>query len=181
MSTRAPIALIVALSAICVALAAVPRVMFKFYSFPTASMAPTIDVGDGAIMRRTNDVRRGDIIVFPYPMGPKTDFAKRVVALPGETVEIRDKRLFVNRHELSEPYAVHEDPTVYPNQPLLPEPYRSRDQYGPYVVPAGEYFVLGDNRDRSADSRYWGCVPQSSVRGVIWWIWSPKKGFVRAR
>jgi signal peptidase I len=174
----APVALIVAICAVVVAMAVVPAIFFKSYHFPTGSMAPTIEVGDHAIMRRTSVVKRGDIIVFPYPLHPKVDFAKRVVALPGETVEIRDKQLYVNGAAVREPYVIHDDPTVFPNQPSLPEPYRSRDQYGPYVVPPDQYFVLGDNRDRSADSRYWGTVPHNHVRGVIWYVLSPRRGFV---
>ena len=176
---RAPILLIVAISAACVVAAVLPPVMFKTYSFPTASMAPTINVGDHAIMRRTSEVRRGDIIVFRYPLNPDVDMAKRLIALPGETVQIRDKRLFVNGREVSEPYAVHDDPEVFPWQQSLPEPYRSRDQFGPCVVPPGSYFVLGDNRDRSADSRYWGPIPRKYVRGVLWWVVSRRRGFVR--
>ncbi len=144
---------------------------FRLYSMPTASMEPTIHVGERFIMRRTTQVSRGDIIVFDYPLSPNTQFAKRLVALGGDRVEIRDKQLYVNGTMLNEPYAIHEDPMIYPRRgPTeipLPEPFRSRDQFGPFIVPPGTYFVLGDNRDRSSDSRYWGTVPQRLVHGVV--------------
>jgi len=127
-------------------------------------MDPTIPIGARMIAMRTASVHRGDIIVFDYPLQPEVVFAKRVVAVGGDTVEIRAKQLFVNGKSVVEPYAVHLDPTVYPATPTLPEPYRSRDHFGPYQVPTGTYFVLGDNRDRSSDSRYWGVVPGENLR-----------------
>ena len=78
----------------------------------------------------------------------------------------------VNGKALVEPYVLHVDSTVYPRQPALPEPYRSRDQFGPYSVPDGQYFAMGDNRDRSSDSRYWGTVPRSLIKGrafMVYW------------
>src|SRR5438105_14664598 len=118
------------------------------------------------------DPKRGDIIVFRYPLQPDTDFVKRVIGLTGETVEIRDKKVSVNGKALNEPYVIHEDSTVYPLQPALPEPYRSRDQFGPFKVPDGQYFAMGDNRDRSSDSRYWGTVPRTMIKGrafMVYW------------
>jgi signal peptidase I len=125
------------------------------------------------------DIHRGDVIVFDYPLKPGVIFAKRVVAVGGDTVEIRSKRLFVNGREVAEPYVVHLDPTIYPATPVLPEPYRSRDHFGPLQVPAGTYFVLGDNRDRSSDSRYWGVVPRELVRGQVKILFSWSRGFRR--
>jgi signal peptidase I len=78
----------------------------------------------------------------------------------------------VNGTALNEPYVLHDDPQVYPLQPALPEPYRSRDQFGPFKVPAGQYFAMGDNRDRSSDSRYWGTVPRTMIKGrafMVYW------------
>ena len=118
------------------------------------------------------DLRRGDIIVFRYPLQPDTDFVKRVIGMPGDTIEIRDKKVSINGKQLDEPYVIHEDSTTYPLQPALPEPYRSRDQFGPYTVPGGQYFAMGDNRDRSSDSRYWGTVPRSMIKGrafMVYW------------
>ena len=90
---------------------------------------------------------------------------KRIVGLPGETIEIRDKQLFVNGSPLAEPYVHHEDREIYPRNDMLPEPYRSRDQFGPLTIPASHYFMLGDNRDRSHDSRWWGALPAKNVIG----------------
>jgi signal peptidase I len=137
----------------------------RTYRSPTGSMEPTIPIGARIIAVRTSSVHRGDIIVFDYPLQPEVVFAKRVVAVGDDTVEIRSKQLFVNGKSVVEPYAVHLDPTIYVASPTLPEPYRSRDHFGPYQVPQGTYFVLGDNRDQSSDSRYWGVVPVENLRG----------------
>jgi signal peptidase I len=97
---------------------------------------------------------------------------KRVIGMPGDVVAIRDKKVSVNGRLLAEPYVVFDDPTVYPAEPALPEPYRSRDQFGPVRVPAGHYFAMGDNRDRSSDSRYWGFVPRADIKGrafMVYW------------
>ena len=112
-------------------------------------------------------------------MQPEVVFAKRLVAVGGDTVEIRSKQLFVNGKSLAEPYAVHLDPTIYPASPTLPEPYRSRDHFGPYQVPTGSFFVLGDNRDSSSDSRYWGVVPAENLRGRVVLLFSWSRGFRR--
>lgn len=160
--------------------------VFQAFKIPTGSMEDNLKIGDHIIVNKfiygpgTNaggllplrDIKRGDIIVFRYPLQPDTDFVKRVIGMPGDVVEVRDKKVAVNGKELDEPYVIHEDPQVYPLQPALPEPYRSRDQFGPYTVPAGQYFAMGDNRDRSSDSRYWGTVPRSMIKGrafMVYW------------
>src|SRR3954468_23298388 len=160
--------------------------VFQAFKIPTGSMEDNLKVGDHIIVNKfifgsgTNlggliplrDIGRGDIIVFRYPKDPDTDFVKRVIGLPGDVVEIHDKKVFVNGHELNEPYVVHEDATTYPPRDALPEPYRSRDQYRPFTVGADEYFAMGDNRDRSSDSRYWGTVPRSLIKGrafMVYW------------
>ena len=87
-------------------------------------------------------------------------------------MEIRDKKLIIDGEPQNEAYVVYDDPQIYPNQPALPEPYRSRDQFGPYTVPAESYFTMGDNRDRSSDSRYWGTVPRALIKGrafMVYW------------
>jgi len=161
--------------------------VFQAFKIPTGSMEDNLKIGDhiivnkfiygpldGALQRIVplRDVRRGDIIVFRYPLQPDTDFVKRVIGLPGDTIEIRDKRVSVNGKALDEPYVIHEDPQIYPLQPALPEPYRSRDQFGPYTIPDDQYFAMGDNRDRSSDSRYWGTVPRALIKGrafMVYW------------
>ena len=163
--------------------------VFQAFKIPTGSMEDNLKVGDHIVVNKfiygpgsagqeragllpLRDIRRGDIIVFRFPEQPATDFIKRVIALPGETVEIRDKQVFVDGKRLDEPYVVFEDPQTYPAGQYLPEPYRSRDQFGPWRVPDGQYFTMGDNRDRSSDSRYWGGVPRALIKGrafMVYW------------
>jgi signal peptidase I len=160
--------------------------VFQAFKIPTGSMEDNLKVGDHLIVNKfvygppgplarlvpIRDVHRGDIIVFRFPRQPETDFVKRVVGLPGETILIRRKRVYVDGRALDEPYVVHDDPQIYPGGEMQPEPYRSRDNFGPYHVPDGEYFAMGDNRDRSHDSRYWGGVPRSMIKGrafMVYW------------
>ena len=160
--------------------------VFQAFKIPTGSMEDNLKVGDHIIVNKfiygpgatmggllpLRDIKRGDIIVFRYPLQPDTDFVKRVIGLPGDSVEVRDKIVSVNGTALKEPYVIHDDPQVYPLQPALPEPYRSRDQFGPFRVPQGQYFAMGDNRDRSSDSRYWGTVPRTMIKGrafMVYW------------
>ena len=161
--------------------------VFQAFKIPTGSMEDNLKIGDHIIVNKfiygpnggplgrmfpIREVRRGDVIVFRYPLQPDTDFVKRVIGMPGDTIEIRDKKVSVNGKQLDEPYVLHEDPQTYPLQPTLPEPYRSRDQFGPYTVPPSSYFAMGDNRDKSSDSRYWGTVPRSMIKGrafMVYW------------
>jgi signal peptidase I len=159
---------------------------FQAFKIPTGSMEDNLKVGDHIIVNKfiygpgttlggmlpLREIRRGDIIVFRYPLQPETDFVKRVIGLPGDTVEVHDKIVSINGKALAEPYVIHVDPLIYPAKPQLPEQYRIRDQFGPYSVPAGQYFAMGDNRDRSSDSRYWGTVPRSMIKGralMVYW------------
>jgi len=153
---------------------------FQAFKIPTGSMEDNLKVGDHIIVNKfiygpgpnvkgflpLRDIKRGDIIVFRYPLQPDTDFVKRVIGMPGDVVEVRDKVVSVNGKALTEPYVIHDDPQVYPLQPALPEPYRSRDQFGPFSVPQGQYFAMGDNRTNSYDSRFWGCVPRNDIIGT---------------
>lgn len=151
----------------------------RTYRNPTGSMEPTIPAGSRFITIRTDTANRGDIISFRYPLNPNVWFAKRVVGVGGDIVEIRAKHLFVNGKEVTEPYAVHVDSTTYPKLSFLPEPYRSRDHFGPLRLQPRTFFVLGDNRDQSSDSRYWGAVPQENVRGRVILLYSWSRGFWR--
>lgn len=151
--------------------------LFRIYRVPTGAMKPAINPGDRALTRQTNSPQRGDIVTFEYPLQKNVMFVMRLVALGGETVEIRDKQLFVDGRKVEEPYVRHYDPQIFAGDPKLPEPYRSRDQFGPYTVPPDSYFVLGDNRDQSSDSRYWGVVPRENVRGVVILAGSLRRGF----
>jgi signal peptidase I len=142
-------------------------IAFKTYRESSGSMEKTIARGDRLIMRRWREPKRGDIIVFDHPRAPAMAADKRLVGLPGEVVEIRDKQFFIDGRKIDEIYARHDDPHTYANDPQVEEPYRRRDQFGPAVVPADCFFVLGDNRDWSSDSRRWGMIPRDHVRGVV--------------
>ena len=123
-----------------------------------------------------SEPKRGDIIVFKFPEDPDKDFIKRVVGVSGDVVEIRDKNVFVNGKLQHHPYAYHTDPMIIPggNQP--------RDNFGPITVPPDSLFVMGDNRDHSYDSRFWGYVNLSAVKGkafIIYWSWNKEDFGVR--
>ncbi|MBV9493700.1 MAG: signal peptidase I [Acidobacteria bacterium] len=163
--------------------------VFQAFKIPTGSMEDNLKVGDHIIVNKfiygpfaesnplsklfpLREIRRGDIIVFRYPLQPETDFVKRVIGMPGDTISIRDKVVSINGKPLTEPYVIHDDPQIYPSSQALPEPYRSRDHFRPFVVPPGEYFAMGDNRDRSSDSRFWGTVSRSMIKGrafMVYW------------
>jgi signal peptidase I len=129
---------------------------------------PTIGAIDRALLPIRN-IRRGDVVVFKYPDEPDRDFIKRVIGLPGETVELRAKKVYVDGRPLDEPY-VHFLLPASDAQEITR--YDVREQYGPVKVPEGQYFVMGDNRDNSQDSRYWGFLPGHYVKGralMIYW------------
>lgn len=143
---------------------------------PTASMEPTLPVGSHMLVIRSSRANRGDIVVFHYPLNESVTFVKRVVGVAGDTVELRDRKLIVNGKSVAEPYVMHTDDYVYPNQPAMPEPYRSRDNFGPFHVPEGQLFLLGDNREQSSDSRYFGTVGRKMVIGHPILLFSRKRG-----
>jgi len=162
--------------------------VFQSFKIPTGSMIDNLLIGDHLFVNKFvfgnagpewvgrvlphREVRRGDIVVFRYPVNPNVDYVKRVVALPGETISIRNKQILINGQPLDEPYVLYRDPQVFPPSPSLPEPYRSRDQFGPYLVPPGSYFAMGDNRDESYDSRYWGPLRRELIKGrpfMVYW------------
>lgn len=142
----------------------------KSYRLPTTSMEPTIARDNEILVDEsaftTVAPRRGDVVTYRLPTNPETLLVKRIVALPGETVRIARKELFVDDSRLDEPYAVHNDPNDYTGTDK-PEPYRSRDSFGPHTLPADHFFVLGDNRDSSMDSRYHGTVPRKLIAGKV--------------
>ena len=106
------------------------------------------------------------MVVFKFPEDPTRDFIKRVIGLPGETVEIRDKPVFVDGKPLDEPYVHFLEPPLRPDDPEYGLRGESiRDNWGPQVVPAGQLLVLGDNRDNSRDSRFWGFLPRRPGQG----------------
>src|SRR4026209_2120630 len=135
----------------------------KFIFGPTASSLARALLPIGA-------VTRGDIMVFKYPEEPDRDFIKRVIGLPGETVELRKKRVYINGKPLDEPYVHFLVPPSSHAQEVAASDVR--EQFGPVTVPENAYFVMGDNRDNSQDSRYWGFLPRDYIKGkalVIYW------------
>jgi signal peptidase I len=159
--------------------------IIQAFRIPTGSMEDTLLVGDFLFVNkfiygahvpftdfRLPGVRapeRGDIVVFEYPKDPDRDFIKRVIGLPGETVEIVNTVVFVDGKLLEEPYAKHtatrRRPEDYENPQIYPPGAGNRDYYGPITVPAGHYFVMGDNRDQSDDSRFWGFLEGNLIKG----------------
>jgi signal peptidase I len=154
--------------------------LFGLYSTPTGSMENTLLAGDHiAVWRSHGKVpARGEMVVHIYPVNRTDIFVKRVVGLPGDRVRIRNKQLFVNGAAVAEPYAIHKTEYLdnyrdnFPseaNVPLYPAGREMLDKHvvnGEVVVPAGRYFVLGDNRDASLDSRYWGFIELSDIIGT---------------
>jgi signal peptidase I len=157
--------------------------VFQAFKIPTGSMEPNLLIGDHLIVNKmifspaatgleravlpTRQVRRGDIIVFKYPKEPDRDFIKRVIGLPGDRLELRRKVLYINGEPLTEPYA-HLDEPASDSAGVTGD---LREFYGPVTVPAGQYFMMGDNRDNSEDSRYWGFLPAHYVKGRALFIY----------
>jgi signal peptidase I len=157
--------------------------VFQAFKIPTGSMEPNLLIGDHLIVNKmifapavtgleralmpSRDVRRGDVVVFKYPQEPERDYIKRVIGLPGERLELRAKKIYINDQPIDEPY-------VHLLQPASADGAGRgdlREAYGPVTVPAGQYFMMGDNRDNSQDSRYWGFLPASYVKGRALFIY----------
>jgi signal peptidase I len=175
------------------------------FKIPTGSMEQNLLIGDHLLVNKLvfgpaisqfertllpmKGIKRKDVIVFKFPKDPERDFIKRVIGLPGETVELRSKRVFINGKQLDEPYVYYlEDPPPIPQEIEASAEIQGggdpRVQYGPVTVPAGQYFVMGDNRDNSEDSRYWGFLPRDNVKGralVIYWSYDPDAGLAGPR
>ncbi len=162
------------------------------FKIPSGSMEPTLEIGDHILVNKfiygvkvpfttftlipLENPKRGDVIVFIYPLEPDKDFIKRVIAVGGDTVKIVNKKLYINGVEVPDPHA------VYKEDAILPADAQKRDNFGPVTVPQDKLFVLGDNRDRSLDSRFWGFVPLEDVRGkafIIYWSWDRQETTVR--
>ncbi len=159
--------------------------VFQQSKIPTGSMIPTLLIGDYIMVNKFSyapvtdwipilgraekaifpmrDVRRGDIVVFKFPDEPEKDYIKRVIGLPGETIEIRERQVYINGQPLQEPYKIHRNPKGL---------NFDQDDYAPRKIPEGSLFCMGDNRDNSRDSRAWGFVPRDYLKGrafMIWW------------
>ncbi|MCC7241309.1 MAG: signal peptidase I [Acidobacteria bacterium] len=162
---------------------------FQAFKIPTGSMEPNLLVGDHLLVNKfifapaatglertllpMRPVTRGEVIVFKFPEDPERDFIKRVIGLPGETLELRNQVIYINGAPLMEPYAHYQLPAGAEGEGDV------RQHYGPVTVPAGHYFMMGDNRDDSQDSRYWGFLPASYVKGralFIYWSFGGSAG-----
>jgi signal peptidase I len=165
------------------------------FKIPTGSMEENLLIGDHLLVNKIvyspsalplesallpkKEVQRGHVVVFKFPEDPGRDFIKRVIGLPGETVEIRDKTVYIDGQPLEEPYAHFLEPPLGHGDPEYG--FRGegmRDNWGPQVVPAGHLFVLGDNRDNSRDSRFWGFLARDQVKGralLVYWSYEASR------
>jgi signal peptidase I len=157
------------------------------FQIPTGSMEPTLLVGDFLLVNKMayiqpvfplekwilprRNIRRYDIVVFKFPRDLSVDYVKRVIALEGEKVEIKDKQVYINDEPIPEEYKVHIDNQVFQKSEYYSYEDVIRDNFGPVVVPPGHCFVMGDNRDNSLDSRYWGFLPLDYIKGRPWIIY----------
>lgn len=151
--------------------------IFQQSKIPSGSMEDTLLIGDYIMVNRyvfspattawekallpVRDVRRGDVVVFKFPAEPEVDYIKRVIGLPGETLEIRRGIVYANGERVDDPF--------------VREAYRLPDSFEPFTVPEGSYWVMGDHRDRSSDSRVWGFVSRDLIKGralLIWWSYT---------
>ncbi len=162
------------------------------FKIPSGSMKETLLIGDHILVNKFlygvklpfvsttiisyKEPQQGDIVVFKFPEDPDKDFIKRVVGVAGDVVEGRDKKIFVNHEPLNHDYGIHKDSRIVPGN------IQPRDNFGPLVVPEKSLFVMGDNRDHSYDSRFWGFVNLKAVRGkafLIYWSWDKSNFGVR--
>ncbi len=154
------------------------------FKIPSGSMKQTLLIGDHILVNKfiygvkipfsditvvpVKNPKRGDIIVFKFPEDPGKDFIKRVVGVAGDVVEIRNKQVYINDMLLNQDHGIYTDPHI------IPGAFQPRDNLGPVTVPPASLFVMGDNRDHSYDSRFWGFVDLKAVKGkafIIYWSW----------
>ncbi len=162
------------------------------FKIPSGSMKPTLQVGDHILVNKfiygvkvpfirntlipVSEPKREDIAVFIYPQDRSKDFIKRVVGVAGDTIEMKDKKLLINGKPYQDPHGVYLDPV------MIPGSMQPRDTFGPIRVPKDHIFVMGDNRDYSLDSRFWGFVPLRDVLGkafLIYLSWDSDRTAVR--
>ena len=166
--------------------------VIQAYKIPSGSMKPTLLIGDHILVSKFNygvrlplfrstlipvgTPKRGDIVVFIYPEDRSKDFIKRLIGLPGDVIEIRNKNILLNGLPWSDTHGVYVDDRI------IPGAVQPRDNFGPVTVPEGSLFVMGDNRDESYDSRFWGFVPMKDILGkalIIYWSWNQENSGVR--
>ena len=168
--------------------------ILQAYRIPSSSMEDTLLKGDhilatkftyGLTMPLTTKKiwgadkipSRGDIIIFTFPVNHEMDFVKRVIGLPGDVIEVRDKKVYVNGKPHEIPQEKYTDPFT-----LNQGPGKVRDFFGPFTVSPGHIFAMGDNRDQSYDSRFWGQVPIENIKGrafIIYFSWTSEKPWIR--
>ncbi len=168
--------------------------IIQSFKIPSGSMEDTLAIGDYLLVSKfiygiklpftdkrvlgLRDPRHGDVIVFEYPKDRSKDFIKRVIGLPGDTIEIRDKGVYVNGMPCENLHA------QFREREIMPKELSPRDNFGPVKVPDNSYFVMGDNRDRSYDSRFWGFVRNEDIKGLAfikYWSWDSERFSVRWR
>ena len=162
------------------------------FKIPSGSMKDTLQIGDHILANKFiygvklpyfnitiipyKKPQRGDIVIFKFPQDPKKDFIKRTIGIQGDIIEIRNKEVYVNKKRLEHDYA------IYTDLHIIPESMQPRDNLGPITVPENSLFVMGDNRDHSYDSRFWGFVDLKDVKGkafIIYWSWDSDNFGVR--
>ncbi len=164
------------------------------FKIPTGSMENNLLIGDHLLVNKfvfgptetrlerallpIGTIERRAIIVFKYPEEPDRDYIKRVIGLPGETVEVREKKVYINGKALDEPYVHFLRSPAATSELHEVTPFDVRERYGPVTVPADHYFMMGDNRDNSQDSRYWGFLPRENIKGkalVLYWSYEAER------
>ena len=166
--------------------------IIQAFKIPSGSMKETLLIGDHILVNKfiygvklpflqttimpVKNPKRGDIVVFKFPEDPGKDFIKRVIGVEGDEVEVRDKQVYLNGKLLNHDFGIHTDSYIFPAS------VQPRDNFGPVVVPEKSLFVMGDNRDQSYDSRFWGFVDLKAVKGkalMIYWSWDKENFGVR--
>ena len=164
------------------------------FKIPTGSMEENLLIGDHLLVNKftlgptaswlerallpIGTVKRDDVVVFKYPEEPDRDFIKRIIGLPGETVEVREKKVYINGAPLVEPFVHFLQPASTASDVHEVTSFDVRERYGPVTVPVNQYFVIGDNRDNSQDSRYWGFLPREYIKGkavIIYWSYEAER------
>ena len=165
------------------------------FKIPTGSMEKNLLIGDHLLVNKLvyspsrgpwesfllgkKEVQRGHVVVFKFPEDPTRDFIKRVIGLPGETVEIKNKAVYINGNKIDEPYVHFLEPPLDTEYAEVHPRGDGRDNWGPQTVPPGNLFVMGDNRDNSRDSRFWGFLPMDQVKGralIVYWSYEASRG-----
>ena len=166
--------------------------IIQAFKIPSGSMKQTLQIGDHILVNKfiygskmpflmttivsIKNPERGDIVVFKFPEDPNKDFIKRVIGIAGDVVECRDKQIYINHKRLNHDFGIHTDSNI------ISRGVQPRDNFGPVVVPENSLFVMGDNRDHSYDSRFWGFVDLKALKGkalIIYWSWDKENFGVR--